>query len=189
MGSGKCLNHEFALHFLRFLNFQTHIPGYSLYINSEYPGMAYIIWRIITTRPPITCRDARITGKTPFRTGLKKTRHTFSRVCFKMQEEAISSGFACISRRFSAGLLAASQGKSTQKCRQRRRNCASGILETHSKRNRPFASLRVTRLHTFVILSGAKDLFLLSYSPNSRFIELLPRYITLTTSMTSSCIR
>ncbi len=26
-----------------------------------------------------------------------------------------------------------SQGKSTQKCRQRRRNCASGILETHSK--------------------------------------------------------
>jgi len=32
-------------------------------------------------------------------------------VCFKMQEDAISSGFACISRRFSAGLLAASQGK------------------------------------------------------------------------------
>ena len=26
-----------------------------------------------------------------------------------------------------------SQGKSTPKCRQRRRNCASGILETHSK--------------------------------------------------------
>ena len=54
------------------------------------------------------------------------------RVCFKMQEDAISSGFACILRRFSAGLLAASQGKSTQKCRQRRRNCASGIFETHS---------------------------------------------------------
>ena len=47
----------------------------------------------------------------------------------------------------------------------------------------------MTCLHTVVILSGAKDLFLLSYSPNSRFIELLPRYITLTTSMTSSCIR
>ena len=28
--------------------------------------------------------------------------------------------------------LVASQGKSTQKCSQRRRNCASGILETHS---------------------------------------------------------
>ena len=28
-------------------------------------------------------------------------------------------------------LLVASQGKSTQKCSQRRRNCASGILETH----------------------------------------------------------
>ncbi len=171
MGSGKCLNHEFALHFLRSLNFQTHISGYSLYINSEYPGMAYIIWRIITTRPPITCRDARITGKTPFRTGLKKQGVPF---------------LECVSGRQAPE---PSQGKSTQKCRQRRRNCASGILETHSKRNRPFASLRVTRLHTFVILSGAKDLFLLSYSPNSRFIELLPRYITLTTSMTSSCIR
>ncbi len=32
----------------------------------------------------------------------------------------------------SAGLVGLSQGKSTQKCRQRRRNCASGILETHS---------------------------------------------------------
>ena len=58
---------------------------------------------------------------------------TDSRVCFKMQGDAISSGFACISRRFSAGLVGLSQGKSTQKCRQRRRNCASGILETHSK--------------------------------------------------------
>ena len=80
-----------------------------------------------------------------------------------MQGDAISSGFACISRRFSAGLVGSSarksvqwtdfsengsadprrtgrqapepsQGKSTQKCRQRRRNCASGILETHSSR-------------------------------------------------------
>ena len=50
-----------------------------------------------------------------------------------MQGDAISSGFACISRRFSAGLVGLSQGKSTQKCRQRRRNCASGILETHSR--------------------------------------------------------
>ena len=50
-----------------------------------------------------------------------------------MQEDAVSSGLGCISRRFSAGLLAASQGKSTQKCRQRRRKCTSGILETHSK--------------------------------------------------------
>ncbi len=49
-----------------------------------------------------------------------------------MQGDAISSGFACISRRFSAGLVELSQGKSTPKCRQRRRNCASGILETHS---------------------------------------------------------
>jgi hypothetical protein len=49
-----------------------------------------------------------------------------------MQGDAISSGFACISRRFSAGLLAASQGKSTPKGRQRRRNCASGIFETDS---------------------------------------------------------
>ena len=51
------------------------------------------------------------------------------RVCFKMQGDAVSSGFACI----SAGLLAASQGKSTQKCRQRRRKCTSCILETHSR--------------------------------------------------------
>ena len=49
-----------------------------------------------------------------------------------MQGDAISSGFACISRRFSAGLVELSQGKSTRKCRLRRRNCASGILETHS---------------------------------------------------------
>ena len=97
------------------------------------------------------------------------------RVCFKMQGDAISSGFACISRRFSAGLVGSSarktlqwrvfsgssarksvqwtdfsengsadprrtgrqapepsQGKSTPKCRQRRRNCTSGILETRS---------------------------------------------------------
>ena len=59
-------------------------------------------------------------------------RCTKIRVCFKMQGDAISSGFACISRRFSAGLVGLSQGKSTQKCRQSRRNCASGILETHS---------------------------------------------------------
>ena len=36
------------------------------------------------------------------------------RVCFKMQEEAISSGFACISRRFSAGLLGSSARKTLQ---------------------------------------------------------------------------
>ena len=121
------------------------------------------------------------------------------RVCFKMQGDAISSGFACISRRFSAGLVGssarktlqwrvfsgtsarktvqwtvfsgtsawktvqwtvfsedgsadprltgrqtpeASQGKSTQKCRQRRRNCASGILETHSSN----CNLQILRL-------------------------------------------
>ena len=50
-----------------------------------------------------------------------------------MQGDAISSGFACISRRFSAGLLAASQGKSTQKCSSRRRKCISPNLETHSR--------------------------------------------------------
>ena len=59
------------------------------------------------------------------------------RVCFKMQGDAISSGFACISRRFSAGLVGLSQGKSTPKCRQRRRNCTSGILETHSNIQAP----------------------------------------------------
>ena len=47
-----------------------------------------------------------------------------------MQGDAVSSGFACSLRRFSAGLVGLSQGKSTQKCRQRRRKCASGILET-----------------------------------------------------------
>ena len=41
----------------------------------------------------------------------------------KMQGDAVSSGFDCISRRFSAGLVGLSQGKSTQKCSQRRRNC------------------------------------------------------------------
>ena len=50
-----------------------------------------------------------------------------------MPGDAVSSGFGCISRRFSAGLVGLSQGKSTQKCSQRRRKCASGILETHSK--------------------------------------------------------
>ena len=50
-----------------------------------------------------------------------------------MPGDAISSGFDCISRRFPAGLLAVNQGESTQKCSQRRRKCASGILETHSR--------------------------------------------------------
>ena len=49
-----------------------------------------------------------------------------------MPADAVSSGFDCISRRFPAGLLAVNQGESTQKCSQRRRKCASGILETHS---------------------------------------------------------
>ena len=57
-----------------------------------------------------------------------------------MQGDAISSGFACISRRFSAGLVGLSQGKATQKCSQRRRKCASGILETHSKPHAPIAA-------------------------------------------------
>ena len=55
------------------------------------------------------------------------------RVCFKMQGDAVSSGFGCISRRFPAGLVGLSQGKSTQECSQRCRKCASGILETHSR--------------------------------------------------------
>ncbi len=54
------------------------------------------------------------------------------RLLHNEEGDAISSGFACISRRFSAGLVGLSQGKSTRKCRQRRRNCTSGILETHS---------------------------------------------------------
>ena len=50
-----------------------------------------------------------------------------------MLGDAVSSGYDCISRRFSAGLLAVNQGKPTQKCSQRRRKCASGILETRPK--------------------------------------------------------
>jgi len=42
-----------------------------------------------------------------------------TRACFKMPGDAVSSGFDCISRRFSAGLVGLSQGKSTQKCSQR----------------------------------------------------------------------
>ena len=57
------------------------------------------------------------------------------RVCFQMRGDAVSSGFGCISRRFPAGLVGLSQGESTQKCSQRRRKCASGILETHSSFN------------------------------------------------------
>ena len=37
-----------------------------------------------------------------------------SRVCFKMQGDAISSGFACISRRFSLGLVGSSARKTLQ---------------------------------------------------------------------------
>ena len=37
-----------------------------------------------------------------------------ARVCFKMQGDAISSGFACISRRFSAGLVGSSARKTLQ---------------------------------------------------------------------------
>ena len=37
-----------------------------------------------------------------------------SRVCFKMHGDAISSGFACISRRFSAGLVGSSARKTLQ---------------------------------------------------------------------------
>jgi len=47
-----------------------------------------------------------------------------------MLGDTVSSGFDCISRRFSAGLLAVNPGKPTQECSQRRRKCASGILET-----------------------------------------------------------
>ena len=50
-----------------------------------------------------------------------------------MLGDAVSSGYDCISRRFSAGLLAVNQGKPTQKCSQRRQKCASGILETRPK--------------------------------------------------------
>ena len=125
--------------------------------------------------------------KTQFRVDLLAFQGDFPQACWVRAPGKLSSGE--FSARTGRQAPEPSQGKSTQKCRQRRRNCASGILETHSKRNRPFASLRVTCLHTVVILSGAKDLFLLSYSPNSCFIELLPRYITLTTSMTSPCIR
>ena len=49
-----------------------------------------------------------------------------------MSGDAVSSVSGCNSRRFSAGLLDASQGKATQKCSLRRRKCASDILETHS---------------------------------------------------------
>ncbi|MBR3272872.1 MAG: hypothetical protein IKF98_03045, partial [Clostridia bacterium] len=48
---------------------------------------------------------------------------------------AVSSGFAFISRHFSAGLLAVNQGKVTPKCRQRRRKCGAAILETRPKLN------------------------------------------------------
>ena len=61
-----------------------------------------------------------------------------SLVCFQIPGDAVSRGFDRISRQFSKGSLAASRGKATRECSQKRRKCILPNSETPSGAERQY---------------------------------------------------
>ena len=77
------------------------------------------------------------------------------------------SELGCSSRRFPAGLVALSQGESTQKCSPRRRKCILPNLETHSRVEsselRLIGQRKVQRLEALECVSKVEDVQFRAY--------------------------